>query len=194
MHYDGSQAKSAMFRQFRPLSCSYGARNSKTMLVQWMPWNASTAALCWKTKRPDPTFHKLWLWNVSAESWKIKNGINEVNLNLLPPDPPRGVSMGGDWSDHLPLKPTKITLFTMMLYNLESSIRDIRTLCRPLFVTAVLWSIVHPSYRSEGLWDLTTQFYWNRPPNHTGSPHGPTFPFAKIYCTCQQLCFSKQCI
>jgi len=32
-----------------------------------------------------------------------------------------------------PLKPTKVTLFTMILYNTENSIRDIRPFCRPLF-------------------------------------------------------------
>jgi len=38
----------------------------------------------------------------------------------------RGGSKGGDW----PLKPTKVTLFTMILYNSENSIRDIRPFCR----------------------------------------------------------------
>jgi len=32
-----------------------------------------------------------------------------------------------------PLKPTKVTLFTMILYNLENSIRSIKPFCRPLF-------------------------------------------------------------
>jgi len=32
-----------------------------------------------------------------------------------------------------PLKPAKVTLFTMIFYNSESSIRDIRPFCRPLF-------------------------------------------------------------
>jgi len=30
-------------------------------------------------------------------------------------------------------KPTKVTLFIMILYNLENSIRDTRSFCRPLF-------------------------------------------------------------
>jgi len=32
-----------------------------------------------------------------------------------------------------PLKPTKATLFTMILYNSENDIRDIRPIRRPLF-------------------------------------------------------------
>jgi len=33
----------------------------------------------------------------------------------------------------LPLKPTQVTLFTMILYNWENSIRDIRPFFHPLF-------------------------------------------------------------
>jgi len=32
-----------------------------------------------------------------------------------------------------PLKPTKVTFFTMILNNSENSIRDVRPFCRPLF-------------------------------------------------------------
>jgi len=32
-----------------------------------------------------------------------------------------------------PLNPTKVSLFTMILYNSENNIRDIRPFCRPLF-------------------------------------------------------------
>jgi len=39
----------------------------------------------------------------------------------------------GDWSNRSPLKPTKVSLFTILLYNSENSIRDIRPFCRPLF-------------------------------------------------------------
>jgi len=46
-------------------------------------------------------------------------------------------------------KPTKGTLFTMILCNSEKSIRDIRPFCRPSFVRAVLWSILHLSYSGE---------------------------------------------
>jgi len=33
----------------------------------------------------------------------------------------------------LPLKPTKVTSFTTILYNLKNSIRDMKPFCRPLF-------------------------------------------------------------
>jgi len=42
----------------------------------------------------------------------------------------RGGSKGGDYP---PLKPKKVTLFTMISYNSEKSIRDIWPFCRPLF-------------------------------------------------------------
>ena len=32
-----------------------------------------------------------------------------------------------------PLKPAKVTLFTMVLYNSENNIRDIRPFCHPWF-------------------------------------------------------------
>jgi len=56
--------------------------------------------------------------------------------------PGRRVSTGADpvgaiWAI-ASLKPTKVTLFTMILHNSENSIRDIRPFCRPFFVTAVL--------------------------------------------------------
>ena len=35
--------------------------------------------------------------------------------------------------DHLPLKSAKVTLFTMILYNSENNIRDIRPFCHPWF-------------------------------------------------------------
>jgi len=41
----------------------------------------------------------------------------------------RGGSIGG----RSPLKPTKVTLFTVILYNSENSILDIRPFCRRLF-------------------------------------------------------------
>jgi len=44
-----------------------------------------------------------------------------------------GSKEAGDWGDRPPLKPTKVTLFTMILYNSENSIRDIRPFCHPLF-------------------------------------------------------------
>jgi len=45
-----------------------------------------------------------------------------------------GQIQGGDWGN-LPgaLKPKKVTLFTIILYNSENSIHDTRPFCRPLF-------------------------------------------------------------
>jgi len=37
---------------------------------------------------------------------------------------------GGAFGAIVPLKPTKVTLFTMISYNSEISIRDIRPICR----------------------------------------------------------------
>jgi len=45
----------------------------------------------------------------------------------------QGRIQGGRLGRLPPLKPTKATFFTMILYNLENSIRDIRLFCRPLF-------------------------------------------------------------
>jgi len=52
----------------------------------------------------------------------------------------RGGSQKGAIGAIAPLKPAKVTLFTMILYNSENNIRDIRPFCRPLFghITAVL--------------------------------------------------------
>jgi len=44
-----------------------------------------------------------------------------------------GIQKGGDWGDHPPIKPKKITLFTISLCNLENNIRDIRPFHRSLF-------------------------------------------------------------
>jgi len=38
----------------------------------------------------------------------------------------------GNWGDRS-LKPTKVTLFTIILYNSENNICDARPFCRPLF-------------------------------------------------------------
>ena len=37
------------------------------------------------------------------------------------------------WTIALPLKPAKVTLFTISLYDPENNIRDIRQFCCPLF-------------------------------------------------------------
>jgi len=52
-----------------------------------------------------------------------------------------------------PLKFTKVTLFTMILYNWEDSIRDMRPFCRPLFchssVVMHTSSLLQPWTRNE---------------------------------------------
>jgi len=40
---------------------------------------------------------------------------------------------GGDWGDRLLLKPNKVTLFTMILYNSENNIHHIKPFCCSLF-------------------------------------------------------------
>jgi len=45
----------------------------------------------------------------------------------------QGWIQGGDWGDCLLLNPTKVTFFTMILYNAGNSICVIRLFCRPLF-------------------------------------------------------------
>jgi len=59
-----------------------------------------------------------------------------------------------------PLKPTKVTLYTIIFYNSENSIRDVNSFCRPLFchrscfeVNFISLTVVKP------LWDLTTKYY-----------------------------------
>ena len=60
-----------------------------------------------------------------------------------------------------PLKPAQVTLFTMILYNSENNIRDIRPFvwsqhcCEVCFISLIV---------GKSLWDLTTKNFWNRPP------------------------------
>jgi len=77
-----------------------------------------------------------------------------------------GVGLG--WSPPT-LKPTKVTLFTIILYNSENNIRDKVTLssvvlsqqcCEMCFISLTV---------AKPLWDLTSKYYWNRPlPELTG--------------------------
>ena len=64
-----------------------------------------------------------------------------------------------------PIKPTKATSFTMILYNSENSIRDVRPVCRPFFVTAVLWGILHLPYSSKRILSLDCRILLNSPPH-----------------------------
>jgi len=64
-----------------------------------------------------------------------------------------------------PLKPTKVTLFAMIFHNAEINIRDVRSFCRPLFCySSVIEVYFFPLTIAKALWDLTTKYYWNRPP------------------------------
>jgi len=57
-----------------------------------------------------------------------------VNLNAESRADPRGGEIGAI----APLKLTKVSLFAMILYNLENRIRDLRPFAVNCFVTAVL--------------------------------------------------------
>jgi len=64
----------------------------------------------------------------------------------------QGWIQGGDRPNRPPpLKPMKVTLLTMILYNSEKSIRDIKPFCRPLFCHnhVVKYTTVHLSYRND---------------------------------------------
>jgi len=46
---------------------------------------------------------------------------------------PKNATRADPGGRSLPLKPTKVTFFTMILCNSENSVRDIRPFCRQLF-------------------------------------------------------------
>jgi len=60
------------------------------------------------------------------------------NGPFAPPEYAYGRIQGGDWADRPTLKPTKVTLFAMILYNSENNIRDLRPFSLYFFVTALL--------------------------------------------------------
>ena len=67
------------------------------------------------------------------------------------------------------LKPTQVTLFTMILKNSENSICDIRPFCRPFFLSQQSCEVYFISLAVVNLWwNLTAKHYWNRPSNITG--------------------------
>jgi len=62
----------------------------------------------------------------------------------------KGGSGEGRLGRSLPLKPTKVTSFTTILCNCAKGVCDMRLFCAVhCFVTAVLWNILHLSFRSE---------------------------------------------
>jgi len=69
-----------------------------------------------------------------------------------------GADLEGDWGENLALKPIKVTLFTLILYNSENSIRDIRSFCRPLFCHSSVVEYASPLfYSSEAIMRLGKQ-------------------------------------
>ena len=78
-----------------------------------------------------------------------------------------GTDPGGRLGRAPTLKPTKVTLFTIISYNSENSIRDIKScialsqqFCEVYFISLTATKL---------LWDLTTKYYWKRtPPKLTG--------------------------
>jgi len=69
------------------------------------------------------------------------------------------------WGDRPPLKPSKVTLFTVILHNLENSIRDKRPFCRLLFCYSIVKQhILHLSYSSEPVMRLDYQILLKSPP------------------------------
>jgi len=65
--------------------------------------------------------------------------VNE-RKSVLVPQPSFCSTRGSDRPPHL--KPTKVTLFTMILYNSENSIREVFELCHCSRYKAILSSIV----------------------------------------------------
>jgi len=63
-----------------------------------------------------------------------------------------------------PLRLTKVTLFTMIFYNSENSIRDVRPFVVHCCVTAVLRRILHHSYSSESVMRLAYPILLKSPP------------------------------
>ena len=63
----------------------------------------------------------------------------------------QGRIQGGSIGSIVPLKPTKVALFTMNLYNSENNIAIIGHFLVHCFVTAVLWSIFNLCYSTEAV-------------------------------------------
>jgi len=79
-----------------------------------------------------------------------KTSANATRLKL------RGRIRGGNWGNR-PLKPTKVTLFTVILFNWEKSIRDIRPFCGQLFCHSSVVKYTSSLYSSEAIMRLDYQ-------------------------------------
>ena len=82
--------------------------------------------------------------------------------------PKQGQNRGGSRGviGRSPPKNYELTLFTMIVYISENSIRITRPFCHLLFChSSVLnYNLLHLSYSSEPVMRLTMKYYWNRPP------------------------------
>ena len=116
-------------------------------------------------------------WPIQASDNTYKEqALEQPPVIMVVADP--GVTIGAI----APLKPTKVSLFTMMLYNSENNVS--KPIPNKSFVMfklshcsrykAILSFIVasqqfcglyfiYPTV-AKPLWDLTTKYYWNRPP------------------------------
>jgi len=79
------------------------------------------------------TFKSMELYLVMTYNWLKKNKKDPQCCLLKGFSLTRADSGGGAFGAIAPSKPTKVTLFTMILHNSENSIRDIRPFCRLLF-------------------------------------------------------------
>ena len=83
-----------------------------------------------------------------------------------------------------PLKPATVTSLIIIFYNSENSIRDTRPFFVHCFVTAVLWSIRHPSYISEAVARFGCQITEIAPRNLTAWIRtGLTLPISWLWFT-----------
>jgi len=90
-----------------------------------------------------------WFFN----SWSISG-----NFCISNPYPKQGWIQRGRLGRSLPLKPTKVNLFNMILYNSENDIRDffssivMSQQCREVYFISLTVA--------KSLSDLTTKYYW----------------------------------
>jgi len=102
----------------------------------------------------------LSLFSLCRRTYELQHSLD---LALLT----RGGSRRSCWGDRAPpLKPKKLTFFTMIFYNSENSIRDITLFDRPLFCdsSVVKYSLLHLFYSSEPVMRLDCQILLKSPP------------------------------
>ena len=79
-------------------------------------------------------------------------------------------------------KPAKVILLTMILYNSENSIRDIKSFSRPLFCrsSVVKYSLLHLSYSSEPVMRLDYEILLKSP--HPFNDHRSQLIGSSLFC------------